>query len=64
MGDKEFELFAKNKFMEIVKGFEKLHPEYNYFELTSFPSTETISIRYKEGGILREITFGLGEETE
>lgn len=62
MKEKEFELYAKNKFMEIIEEFEKLHPEYEMFELTLYRATQNIHISCREGNVSRETTFNLKEE--
>lgn len=62
MEEKEFELYAKNKFMEIVGELKKLHPEYDYFEINLFPNSKRVCIKYREGNVSHEISFDLKEE--
>lgn len=64
MNEKEFELFAKDKFIEIVKEFEKLHPGYDMLQIELFPNTQRIHINYVEGEISHTITFDLKEDKE
>ena len=54
---KEFESYAKDKFMEIVENFKNVEPDFDCFEITIYPSINSLRIYYRDEKAVHETSF-------